>query len=602
MIHRMLRTTLAALLVAAIATAGAVAPALAVSHVPRVAIIVGPTGSVTERYRTLGDEAAAAARKLGAEVVTVYSPNATWPAVQRATEGASIVVYLGHGNGWPSPYRDALYPPTQDGFGLNPVAGVDDRAHQYFGEKYVAGLHLASNAVVVFSHLCYASGNSEPGLPEGTRDTAIQRVDNYAAGFLQAGARAVVAEAYLAPSYYVNALLKSRGTIESIWNHAPTANGHTFALASARTTGFAVRLDPEKSTGGYVRSLVSKGVTAAQLRAGASGVLSGGTSPLAPSLAGLGVKFSEPAFKFLPIAGTTTRLTLAIGKGRSSRIPAGTAVSVRWDPILIDPPTNPSGAASPDVSPQPSVSPLPDATPTAVPTPTPTAAPEPLTVDLVVPEQPGSVVEPVKATRSTAGLGLSVRYPRKPGLYRFSVMLHTPAGVAYDAATQALLVPMLVRVGGPIAAAYGAPATLAMVAGLDSDMAVLVMNAGSSRWDRVVTAPPSKLAGEPILPARTSTLQAQLVATWISASGQPVPDPLTITLDDVVAAPGGSAGVDLHLEAPALAGEYLLILDVLSPASGPMSAQGTSPAIVRVSVAEPPPASQPPPVVPVRTP
>ena len=82
--------------------------------------------------------------------------------------GASIVVYLGHGNGWPSRYRDALYPPTQNGFGLNPVAGGDDGAHQYFGEASVDDLQLAPNAVVLLSHLCYASGNTEPGLAEGT--------------------------------------------------------------------------------------------------------------------------------------------------------------------------------------------------------------------------------------------------------------------------------------------------------------------------------------------------------------------------------------------------------------------------------------------------
>ena len=34
----------------------------------------------------------------------VYSPNATWSAVKAALQGASIVVYMGHGNGFPSPY------------------------------------------------------------------------------------------------------------------------------------------------------------------------------------------------------------------------------------------------------------------------------------------------------------------------------------------------------------------------------------------------------------------------------------------------------------------------------------------------------------------
>ena len=77
---------------------------------PKVAIVVGPAGAATDDYRSLADEAAAAARKYTANVVRVYSPDATWPAVKKALNGASIVVYLGHGNGFPSRYRDSLAP------------------------------------------------------------------------------------------------------------------------------------------------------------------------------------------------------------------------------------------------------------------------------------------------------------------------------------------------------------------------------------------------------------------------------------------------------------------------------------------------------------
>ena len=87
-------------------------------------------------------------------------------------------------------------------------------------------LQFASNAVVLLSHLCYASGNTEPGLSEGTPDQAVQRVDNFAAGFLRAGARAVVAEAYLGPAYYVKALLRGSSSVEQIWAASPTANGN----------------------------------------------------------------------------------------------------------------------------------------------------------------------------------------------------------------------------------------------------------------------------------------------------------------------------------------------------------------------------------------
>ena len=52
---------------------------------------------------------------------------------------------------------------TKDGFGLNATAGAGDYNNKYYGEPYVVQLDLAPNAVVILNHLCYASGNSEPG-------------------------------------------------------------------------------------------------------------------------------------------------------------------------------------------------------------------------------------------------------------------------------------------------------------------------------------------------------------------------------------------------------------------------------------------------------
>ena len=569
----------------------------------------------------------------------VYSPNATWPAVKSAVTGASIVVYLGHGNGWPSHHRDALYPPTQNGFGLNPVAGGDDSTHQYFGEKQVGQLEFASNAVVVLSHLCYASGNTEPGLPEGTPDQAVQRVDNFAAGFLRAGARAVVAEAYLGPAYYVKALLRGSSSVEQIWAASPTANGdHRITAASARTSGYAVRLDPERADSGFVRSLVAKGLTAAELRAGAAGRLGGVTLGPAtgPSLASAGIRFAEPSFAALPIAGTKTRLTLPLAAGKAKAIPAGAQVSVRWDPIVLDAPPAPEPSVAPTPSPSPDTdagtaraglactpdthgrpqrrralraaqrpddrpgSPRPRRPPTPSPAPTPTPVPEAPEVDLVVPEQFGSMVEPVRASRGTGGLAIDVTYPAEPGLYRLTATLHTPEGVAYDAATQALLVPVLVRVGGAMAVGYGVPATLSATAGASVDLPVRVLNAGSTRWDQVLAAPISRVAGEPGVDLRTTTVPPQLVATWVSAGGLVVPDPLTVRLDDAVSAPGGTSDAILELQAPVEPGTYLLLLDVLTPESGPMSAMGGAPAIVRVTVnaATPTPIVDPTPVAP----
>jgi hypothetical protein len=199
--------------------AGLIAPAVSAASpgtgVAKVVVIVGPAGSATNRYRAEARDAAALARRYTRDVTEIYSPNATWPAIKAALQGASLVIYMGHGNGWPSPYRDELYGATQNGFGLNPSSGGDDWTHQYFGEsKIAASIRLAPDAVVLLTHLCYASGNSEPGIAEGTLKAAKQRVDNFAAGFVKAGASAVVAEAYASPNHMVRAVLRGRGSIE----------------------------------------------------------------------------------------------------------------------------------------------------------------------------------------------------------------------------------------------------------------------------------------------------------------------------------------------------------------------------------------------------
>src|SRR4029079_12080430 len=83
----------------------------------KVAIIVGATHGATAGYRSNADDVYREAIKYSTNVVRVYSPNATATKVRNAVAGASVVVYMGHGNGWPSPYTfDPSYT-TNDGFG-----------------------------------------------------------------------------------------------------------------------------------------------------------------------------------------------------------------------------------------------------------------------------------------------------------------------------------------------------------------------------------------------------------------------------------------------------------------------------------------------------
>lgn len=604
-LYRFARATLVALLVGTIAATGVVAPVVAAKPVPRVVLVVGPVGGLTDYYRGLANDAAAVARAAGAQVVKVYSPNATWPAVREALKGASIVVYLGHGNGWPSRYRDSLYPPTQNGFGLNPVAGVDDSAHQYFGEAFVDDVRLAKNAVVLLHHLCYASGNTEPGLPEGSVQDSIQRVDNFAAGFIRAGARAVVAEGHLGPAYYVRSLLRSQHSIESIWRRSPNANGNTIRVASSRSPGFTARLDPDRPSGGFYRSLVSRGVTAGQVRSGATG--RGGSRannvppepsvPLEPSLVGRGVTFGETALASPPVAAGSSALLLPI-MGRGAReIPERAQVGVRWDPIVLDPPQA-TIVAGTSVTANPSASPGPASVfdPAASPAPSPLpAAPQ---VDLVAPEHLGDVVNVGPAKRTREGLAIEVTYPSAPGMYRLVTTLHTPSGTAYDASTQELLTAVIVHVGGPVAVAYGAPATLSAPAGSRVSLPVRVVNSGSEAWDAESAEQPDLDGDALLIWLASSRIPARLFGTWVSTgdAGSDLPEPLYTVLDLSVSAPGGSGEVLLAAVAPAEPGEYLLLLDVVSPDRGPLSAFGNEPAIVRATITAPDPTPSPEPL------
>ena len=579
---------------------------------PKVVIIVGPVGSLTDKYRADGDRAAKAARAAGATVETIYSPNATWPLVRDALQGASLVVYLGHGNGWPSRYRKSPWPKTQNGLGLNPEAGVDDKAHQYFGESYLArDVRLAPHAVVLLNHLCYASGNSEPGLPEGDLATAQQRVDNYAAGWLAAGAEAVLAEGYGGPAYYVRRILAGEGTIESIWREAPTAHGHVLAFASVRTPGMTALMDPTKKSSGFYRSLVARAeMSADEVARGATGVTParGDARTPSPTSASAGPTITAVTVDGVPTGGSTLRVTLTVDKAGKKPVP-GLGIGIRWDPIALDPPpVIPAGSASPATPaaspPDPSASP---ATPPAERGPAPSASPaasseagaSPIAetgglpsappIVLISPEVPGAVVDlsEVKVTRSSISAELVT--PIEPGLYRLSVSIHDGDGVAFDARTQERIPALTVRVTGELSAVVSVADRLRVTAGATVDLPVTVANTGHVAW--VFREARQSFAGALTMPA-PGERDSALVGQWMRLDGSG-------TASDAVAAetvaaratieplPGATEDVVLAVTAPPEPGNYLLVLDVVSPLYGSLTAVGGSPVVVRVEVVPP---------------
>jgi hypothetical protein len=225
----------------------------------RAVLIVGPSG-LDATNKSDSDAVAAKAAGYGMTVTKVYTPHATWTAAKSAMQGANLVIYWGHGNGWPSPYGP-YQEDTKDGFGLNATDG--STTVKYYGGNYIRSyVTLATNAIVGLSHACYTSGNGEPGMAIPTYDVARQRVDNFAASFLYAGARAVFGLETGSFGYVVDGLFQTTKTMDGIFS-TPGSGGLAYYgfvgwnakyFDSQRMPGYKNHLDPE-SADGYRRAL-----------------------------------------------------------------------------------------------------------------------------------------------------------------------------------------------------------------------------------------------------------------------------------------------------------------------------------------------------------
>lgn len=252
------------------AAAGARKHRLAADAAPkRAVIVVGPVGSSTTKYKEKGNAIAAAAAAHGMEVTKIFTPTAVWSQVVAAANGADLFVYLGHGNGWPSP-NPPFQEDTKDGLGLNPSAGTDNTTTKYYGANRLReSIKLAPNAIVILNKLCYAEGNAEPGMPIPTTDVARQRVDNFASGFLAIGARAVFALGWQPGENVVDSLFEATPkTMDDIFMTKFGANRDgsykpyfgwigwkpDLYFDSERTPGAKNHLDPDPKEG-YLRAV-----------------------------------------------------------------------------------------------------------------------------------------------------------------------------------------------------------------------------------------------------------------------------------------------------------------------------------------------------------
>ena len=158
----------------------------------------------------------------------MYSPNATWAKVKEAVNGANIIVWMGHGNGWPNPYTSppnslsSTEPTDRDnGWGLNRTTTNGDGDNWsttmvYCGERALLGTLTSASAaqwsycggstntdgitpapgfVMIYAHACYTPGAGE-ARPASSETIAKARVANYSYPVLKLGAGAYFATDY----------------------------------------------------------------------------------------------------------------------------------------------------------------------------------------------------------------------------------------------------------------------------------------------------------------------------------------------------------------------------------------------------------------------
>jgi hypothetical protein len=218
----------------------------------KLALIVGPMGGNTSWNRQHADDLANEAKAIDPTIVVAkaYSPNATYAKVRAAVAGANIVVYLGHGSGYPNPYHGSLMADRNNGWGLNTTTTHGDEDSWanhtlvYCGEKalegqltstdgadqvkYCAGgaIEPAPGFVMVYIGSCYTAGGNEDGSVMATNSDAYAHLAYYSRPMISA----LGGSGYFA-GHHVSGVIgdllanpdKSYGDI--FWDNLPSVSG-----------------------------------------------------------------------------------------------------------------------------------------------------------------------------------------------------------------------------------------------------------------------------------------------------------------------------------------------------------------------------------------
>jgi len=138
-------------------------------------------------------------------------------------------------------------------------------------------------------------------------------------------------------------------------------------------------------------------------------------------------------------------------------------------------------------------------------------------------------------------------------------------------------------VTSPVSAAILVGPSLTLVVGAAASLPVAIVNTGRTAWAVPEAVDPRRPDGP-----REAPGPVRLRARWIPLdAGRPDTEAALVDLP-VNIRPGDRVERSLELGAPSAAGAYLLLLDVLVPGIGSLTAQNGEPTVVSVNVTEEP--------------
>ncbi len=137
-------------------------------------IIVGPVEESTKDYITPQKETAKYLRSMGVMVFEFYAPNDNWEEICKASKGAHILIYSGHGR----------------------VASFWLSSGSVSEEMIKEGLKLHKNALVFFNHACESAGSSASDIKDIGSTEALFRVTEYAKPFIDLNAASYYSNNY----------------------------------------------------------------------------------------------------------------------------------------------------------------------------------------------------------------------------------------------------------------------------------------------------------------------------------------------------------------------------------------------------------------------